>query len=478
MDREYYDYLFNYLNPFFIFYFSIINAVNALAILLAVFKTLTRHKEISLEDFSTILHSDSLPEISLIIPVYNEWGSVIQTVQNVQSLSYRYKEIIIVNDGSTDNSLQLMIDTFQLEPIPKFYEDVIPTKPVKQIYQSQLYRELTLVDKENGKKFDANNAGINACRNSFFILIDADTIIDDVEFETLIRPILTAPETIGVGASVRIKAGATLNFNKVTTVEVPDHYLSSMQCFEYIRAFTMKQGWDYLGGNPNISGAFSIYRKDVILKVGGFRTPASEDMEMVIRLRRILNDDKIPFKLFYLPNPVAWTDGPSTLKDLGKQRASWQKGLLETLWHHKEMIFNPKYGAFGMFVIPYWILSEGIEPFIELLGIIIIIASAIMGFLNVSFFYLWLIVVYGLTVIYTIASIFIEELSFKKYTSIKSLIKLILYSFIESFLYRQIHLYWKWLGIIDFFRCRKEIKKEGEIIRNLIEKSKNIEPLQ
>ena len=477
MDQESLYNIYNYINFFLLFYFALINIIYSLALFFGIINTFTRRKEESVEDYSTILSSDSLPAFSFIIPEYNESNKVINTIQNILNLSYRYKEIIVINDGSQDNSLQMMIDAFNLLKIPKLYSDTLPTKPIKQLYQSKSYPSFRLIDKENGKKFDAMNAGLNACSTSFFIVVDADTLIDDIGFETLIRPILSSPQTAGVGASVRILAGATLEFNRIPTAKVPNQYLSAMQCLEYIRSFAMRQGWNWLGGNTVISGAFSIYRKDLILKVGGYSPTVAEDMEMVLRVRHILNDAHTPYKLFYLPDPVAWTEGPCTLKELGKQRSAWHRGLIESLWYHKKMTLNPKYGVFGLFTFPFWIWGEAFEPVVEVFGIFLIIVSALFHFLNVQFFILWVLGIYGFTTLFTIATVLLEEFSYKKYSSIKSLIKLFLYCFIEGFMYRQLILYWRCRGGVDFFKRFKEVQNEAALVRDLIKKSQKMGPL-
>lgn len=462
---------FNWFDPFFLWYFSAINFVYALLLLLGSIYIYSRRKEISIEDFTRILNSNSLPEITMIIPFYNESEYLLKAIENILNLSYRYKQIIAVNDGSEDDSLEILKEKLELVEIPQFFKEPLPTQRIRAVYQSKSHRDIIILDKEHGTKFDANNAGINACTNPYFICIDADTIIDDIGFQALIRPILSSPDTVAVGAAVRINDGCKLVYNKITTERFPTRFLAMMQALEYIRSFQMRQGWNYLGGNFVVAGAFSVFPRNLIVNIGGYSPTVAEDMEIVVRLHRIMKKAKLPYKVIYLPDPVAWTSVPDTVKALAYQRGRWHRGLLETLWYHKAMCCNPQYGFFGFFNYPFWIWGEGLEPVIEALGFLVIIIGWILGFLNTQFFILLLGISLGFSILYTLTCVLIEELSFKKYTSLRTLIIFIIAALMENFGYRQMTLWWRLQGTAGFFMRFKEVRKETRLIDKYVKKS-------
>lgn len=462
---------FQWVDPLFLWYFGGINAIYLLILILGSYKVYSRYKEVKVEDFTTILQSNTLPEISFITPFYNEADLVESKIVNLLSITYRYKEIIIVNDGSSDTTMEVLKEKLQLVPIPKLYPDRLPTQQVKTVYRSQLHPEVIVIDKAHGKKFDTVNAGINAASNYFFIVSDADTWIDDEGFRALIRPLLTHPDTIAVGAAVHIKNGCDMTFNRISTKTFPRTYLAAMQALEYLRCFIMRDGWDVLDSNLVISGAFSIFPKELIISVGGFCPSVAEDMEIILRLKRIMKHRKMPHRIFYISDPVAWTEGPSTFKALGRQRANWHRGMSECLWYHKSMMFNPRYGFWGLFVYPFWLFSEVIEPLVEIIGFCMIFAGWWFGFLHFSACVMLLCITFVFTFIFTIVCLFIEELSFKKYASAKSLLKLLLYNFIENLGYRQLNLLWRVRGLIHFFKRFKEIREETSLIKGWVRKA-------
>ncbi len=460
--------------PFFLWYFAGINLFYTFLIILGSFKIYFRHKELEEENFISILQSNSLPTIAFLIPMYNESGTIVDNVKNIRRLSYRYKKILIVNDGSTDDSVNLLIKTFDMVAIPKFYEDVIPCKNLKAIYQSKSHPEMMLLDKEHGGKFDALNAGVNGVNASFFVVVDADTFVDDAGFEALIRPVLINPKTIAVGGSVRIKNGCILDYNRISTSKFPDNYLTSMQGIEYIRVFLTRLGWDYFNGNFIIAGAFSLFPRDLIAKVGGFCDSVGEDVEITIRLHRIMKEKKIKYKLFYIPDPVAWSVGPEKWGTLAKQRTRWHLAILETFYHHKKMLFNPRYGFLGLFVYPFWIFAEVLEPVIEVMGYCYILFCVWTQSLQIPFLIFYLTLSFGLVFLYTFYCLLIEDLSFRKYPSIRSLFLMFVSCLIENIGYHQLSLYWRFKGFYHFIKRLPEIRKESKRIKAKIAKAKNL----
>ncbi len=456
------------LDSFFLWYFGAINVVYMVLLILGSYKIFSRQRELNAEDFTPLLNSSSLPPICFIIPMYNEADHVVSTVTSILHLTYRYKQIIVVNDGSIDHSVGELKKAFDLVVIPKFYQESLPTQRVNVVYRSRLHPELVVIDKEHGRKSDALNAGINACEAQYFIGIDSDTLIDDIAFKAYIRPFLFSPETIAVGGTISISNDCYSPFNRISTEEFPKTFLTGIQSLEYLRAFFIRQGWDFGKNNFILSGAFCIFRKDVIVKAGGFYPSNGEDMEIIMRLHRIMKKKKLPYKIFYLPDPVAWTKAPSKLSDLGKQRTRWHRGLLECLFFHKSMCFNPTYGVTAFLTYPFWLLGEAMEPIMEVFGFAVILLSVFLGILNFSFFLLLVNITLVFTFIFSVTCLFIEELSFQRYPSSKTLCGLLYYSLLENFGYRQLYLWWRIRGFGRFFQTLLQTKKGSAHIKDRI----------
>lgn len=462
--REFYINLTYWLDPFFLIYFLIINLIYSILLFLGVISIIRRFKEIQIDSVTSVLKSNSFPEITFLVPAYNESEGIIGTVDNLLHLSYRYKQIIVVNDGSKDNTLDLLKEKYQLIQIPCYFKPLVPSKPIIGVYRSKIYSEILVIDKENGLKHDALNAALGACKNDYFITIDADTYIDDNYFELMIRPMFTDPLTIAIGASIRIRNGCTLNYNRVSARGFPKSYLAAMQAIEYSRAFIQRQGWDYIDSNYIISGAFTIFLTKPVIEAGGFKPTVADDLEIILRLNRMMRATKTPYKMTYLPDPVAWTEGPSTFDEIGRQRLNWHRGLLECLWFHKSVFLNPKYGRFGLIVYPYLMYAEAVEPVVEALGIIYIIAGLFFNAINTIGLIFLLFIIYFFTVCFTIICMLIEELTFNRFDEKRSIFLLIYYSLIENLGYRQLNLWWRLKGMWDFFKKFPIIRKHSKNI--------------
>lgn len=450
-------------------YFVAINIVYTLLLIFGAIEVYKRRRELKVEDFTYLLHSNALPEITFIIPMYNEQNAILNCLKSLINLSYRYKQIICVNDGSTDETMSILIKEFDLVTIPNFVKNTIPSEKILQIYRSKKNPEIIVIDKVHKGKYDAVNIGINACSDPYFIAIDADTFIDNQGFEAMIRPILANPNAVAVGATVRIKNGCTLEFNKVNTKLLTFKFLPIFQGIEYIRSFLQRQGWNLVGGHFVIAGACSIFPTEIIRNSGGFAFTVAEDMEIIVRLHHIMMKQNRDYKIFYLSDPVAWTEGPSSLKSLGRQRTNWHWGLLETLFFHKKMCLNPRYRFFGLLIYPFWIIAEALEPIAETVGYGIILWAWMNNTLNTPFFILLFAVSIGFSIVYSMVCLLIEELSFKKYSSLKTVFMLFLFSIVENIGYRQLNIYWRMRAFFKFFKNFKKTSLETQRIKKMME---------
>lgn len=467
MIREYYLILSPWLEAFFLTFFAGINVVYVTLLALGAIQFYQRRQETEKEDFTSILRSNSLPTISFLVPAYNESPHIVEMIDNLLNLTYRYKQIIVVNDGSTDDTFDLLSQKYDLMRIPDHFKVLLPSKPIKGVYRSKAFPELLIVDKVNGRKYDALNAALSICKTPYFITVDADTFVDNAGFEALVRPMLMDPDNVAIGADVGIRNNCTLNFNRISTENFPQNYVTAMQALEYTRAFHMRQGWNYLGGSFVLSGAFSILITETVIASGGYADTVADDLEIILRLNRMLHNADIPYKITYMPDPVAWTEAPNTIRELGPQRLGWQRGTLEAIWFHKSVFMNPRYGKFGLFVFPFLVVSEAVEPLVEIAGYVYIITGLSLRLIDPFQLFLVLAIITVFYLIYTLNCLFIEQMFFNKYPTKKSLFWLVLYSFFENFGYRQCNLYWRLKAQIDFFKKFSRIKKVSSYINSL-----------
>lgn len=405
--------------------------------------------------------------VSIIVPAYNEETGIINSVLSLLTLHYPEYEVIVVNDGSTDSTELTMIEHFQMRPIKKVIRQVIETKPFTQIWQSEIHPNLLLVTKENGGKADALNTGINISKYPYFCSIDGDSILDETSLLRVMKPIVDSNrKVIATGGSVRIANGSDVQMGQVNHVVLPSETILVMQIIEYMRAFFM--GRIALSQHNLvliISGAFSVFSKQEVIRVGGYSSnTVGEDMELVVRLHHETRKSKEKKEIVFTPDPVCWTEAPSDFSGLRTQRKRWHQGLTESLWRHKTMSFNPKYGTLGMVSFPYFILIELLGPVIELSGYLYMILSLFMGDAYIPFAVLLalLFVLYGS--IFSMASVLLESWNQNTFPRIQDLTRLLLLALTEAFWFRPLTLLWRVEGIIAALMGNRDwgtIKRQG-----------------
>jgi cellulose synthase/poly-beta-1,6-N-acetylglucosamine synthase-like glycosyltransferase len=338
-------------------------------------------------------------------------------------------------------------------------------QPIKNIYRSKTYTNLLIVDKENGRKADALNAGINCAKYNHFCSIDADSILEKDSLLRSMRPFIENPDKMmAVGGIVRIANGCEIKSGEVTKIRLPETALPMFQIIEYFRAFLAgRVAFDVLNSLLIISGAFGMFRKDIVLKCGGYaHNTVGEDMELVVKIHKHCLENKIHYKIAFTPDPVCWTEAPDSITILGRQRSRWQRGTMETIIKYKKMLFNPKYKIVGLFGFPFFLIFEMLAPIVELVGYIYFAVGLITGHISIQFALLIFGVAYCWGVILSILSVFIEELSFKKYPNLSDILKIVYYSFLENLGYRQLTLVWRLQGIVDYFG---NVQTWGEMTR-------------
>ncbi|SER44118.1 Glycosyltransferase, catalytic subunit of cellulose synthase and poly-beta-1,6-N-acetylglucosamine synthase [Gracilibacillus ureilyticus] len=447
----------NYILLFFasfIFLYMILVIVSYGTMLLYALRHLRKdyHLDQEKEDHDLVELQFARP-VSVIVPAYNEELGIIESIHSLLSLKYPQYEIIVVNDGSTDRTMEKLLNYFQMEKTEKVFKKQIDTKPVEGIYQSKIHPDLLLIDKVNGGKADALNIGINASRYPYICSLDADSILENSALIRVMKPLLTSNgKVIAAGGSVKVANGNDIQLGSLMSVSLSDKILVVMQVIEYFRAFLMgRLALSKMNLSLIISGAFSVFEKKHVISVGGYDTTAiGEDIELVIKLQKYVKDSGGKQEIQFVPTPVCWTEAPESLHSIRKQRRRWHQGLLESLWKYRQMTFNPRYGIIGIVSLPYFWIVECLGPIIEVIGYIFVLGSFFTGSIYVEFSLLLslLFILYGS--IFSFTSVIFEAWNTRTYPSIRDLFRLILLSFTEVFWYRPLTLIWRIEGIFHF----------------------------
>ena len=430
-----------------------------LILLVSSLLEMRRHLLLIADESRHLLLSSTLsPTISILAPAFNEEATIEASLKALLALQYPRLEVIVISDGSKDQTVQVLIERFDLVPVKTIYEQRIKTKPVRNLYRSSTYPALVVVDKENGGKADALNVGLSFAQSELVCAMDADTLIESDGLQRMVRPFLYETEVVATGGTIRVVNGSEVKLGRVIRTRGPTHALAGIQVVEYLRAFLFgRLGWNRLGGNIIISGAFGLFRRESVLSAGGYvHDTVGEDMELVLRLKRLSYERGGPGKIAFVPDPVAWTEVPESLKVLGRQRDRWHRGLADVLWRHKRMLFNPRYGVTGLFVFPYYAFVELLAPVFEAAGLITLVLGLIFRLIDWNFAALFYLTAYGLGTALTAFTLILEDLSFHRYETFRDRALLLWWALLENLGYRQMTVYWRLRGLWKFMRGKKD----------------------
>lgn len=406
-----------------------------------------------------VFTSPVTPPVSVLVPAYDEELTIVESVRSLLALRYPQHEVIVVNDGSTDATLERLRDAFDLVPVRKALRLLIPTAPIRGAYVSRRHRNLWVVDKENGGKADALNVAVNASRYPYFCAIDADAILEEDALLRVVRPIVDEPDVVvATGGIVRVANGCHVDHGRVLEVRLPHSRLATMQVLEYFRAFLIgRVGWSRVNALLIISGAFGLFRRSLVETVGGYATDTvGEDIELVLRLHRHLRERDEHYRIEFVPDPVCWTEAPETMAQLSRQRRRWHRGLGETLWRHRRLAGNRRYGALGTAAVPYFLLFEFLGPVVELLGLPAILLWWLFGDLSLVFLAGFFVVATMLGVVLSLAALALEEYSVRRHRQGREIARLIGFAFIENLGYRQMLAFWRFVAFFDLARGHRE----------------------
>jgi cellulose synthase/poly-beta-1,6-N-acetylglucosamine synthase-like glycosyltransferase len=392
------------------------------------------------------------PFVSIVAPAYNEALTIVDSMRALLALEYEAREIVVVNDGSTDDTLTLLKEAFELVEAPVAFEQPLRSAPLRGVYRSLTEPALVVIDKVNGGcKSDAANAGINAASGRLVLIIDADTMLEPDALTRAAMPFLEHPDTVGVGGYVAIANGCRIEHSRVTAVGMPRNWLARFQIVEYMRSFLLfRLACASQNGVALISGAFGLFLREAVIEVGGYDdTAIGEDMDLTLRLQAHYRERRRPIRIAHVPLPVCWTQAPEDRRSLGSQRCRWRRGLLQVLWRHRRMIGNPRYGVIGMFVLPYIAIFEGLGPLIEVTGYVITTVAFFLGVLNWQHYRVLLAasVLFGAAT--TLVSVFLSDVSTRKYMRLRDLGLIVACAILENAGYRQLNSWWGCVGTVQ-----------------------------
>jgi biofilm PGA synthesis N-glycosyltransferase PgaC len=425
---------------------------------LTIFSAITLRKYLrknSYVDYNSIVSSPLAPSLSVIAPAYNESRSIVDNIRTLLSLYYNNYEVVVINDGSSDDTLDKIIEAYELEKVNYYFDYRLPCERIRGVYKSlnRSFKRLTVIDKVNGGKADTLNAGLNVCRNDLVVSIDADSIMEPDALLKLVKPFMEAKEkrVIGAGGVIRIANSCEISGGHIKKINLPKQFLPRAQVMEYTRAFLMgRMAWSELDGLLLISGALGMFDREVVIQAGGYSTKTvGEDMELVVRIRRYMAEHGIDYDVVYIPDPLCWTEVPANWKILARQRSRWTRGTMETLYTHRKLFLNRKYGKLGLLGYPYWLLFEYLAPIIEFLGILWFFFLVITSKLNWPFFLLLTGFVYFFAVSLSIWAVLFEEITFHKYERRRDVLRLVGTAFLEPLFYHPMVMLMSIKGNID-----------------------------
>ncbi len=404
-----------------------------------------------------MLSSPLAPRISILVPAYDESVSITTTVTQLLSLTYPNLEVVVVNDGSSDDTLDLLVADFGLSPVLPVFRRMIDTRPVRQLYRAPDDPRLVVVDKHNGGKADALNAGVNVASGELVCAIDADTVVAPDALQQMVSPFLTDRRTVAVGGTIRLVNEATWQHRQVEALHAPRHLLVGAQAVEYARSFLVgRLAWNPIGGNLIISGAFGVFDKDALIEVGGYEiSSVGEDMELIVRLRRTAYERRQVARVEFTPDPVAYTEAPVSLRTLARQRNRWFRGLLDVLTRHRRMILNPRYGSAGMLAMPYFLLVEALAPVVEAVGLTLVVTGLAVGWLEPAAL-APVAIAYLASVTASYLVLILDDVVFATYRRSRDRVVLVGHALFEQLVFRPMTAFWRLWGLWLFLRGRTD----------------------
>ncbi|MEE9365052.1 MAG: glycosyltransferase [Cellulophaga sp.] len=444
MDSEFFNIILDYISAVFLVFTFVLFVLFGLMGYLSTRNSIHYKNKNSFGDLSKVMASPMAPSITIIAPAYNEGLTIVENIRSLLSLQYVNYEVMVVNDGSKDDTLQKMIEAYDLVKIEREIDPEWKSKPIRGIYKSKQrsFSKLTVIDKENGGKSDALNTGMHLSENQYVGCIDVDCLLLPDALLHVVKSFYqrTQKRVIAVGGVIRVANSCKISGGTLEEIRLPKNWLARFQLLEYTRSFLLgRMAWGRIDSLLIISGAFGFFDREIALAVGGYDTKTvGEDMEIVFRMRRYMNDRKEPYTIEYIPDPLCWTEVPESIKILINQRDRWARGNIETLTKHKDMFFNPKYGKLGMLSFPYWFFYEWLAPILEFFGLFSILLFSYLGILNWDFFIAITATIYTYSVMFSLYAILWDVYLYNQYKDTKSILILVFCALVEPLFFHPI----------------------------------------
>ncbi|MBY0545011.1 MAG: glycosyltransferase family 2 protein [Gammaproteobacteria bacterium] len=397
--------------------------------------------------------------MTIAIPAYNEEENIYNAIQSALNSSYPNLYIIVVNDASTDNTMKIIDDHFQLVEVPAIIEEKIPCSKIKAVYVSKTHSNLMIIDKEkntvaNGGAGagDSFNIAINACFTPYFMTLDADSLIDSEAINEFIYDIMTHPTTVIVGGGVYILNDCKVQQGRVTQPLLPLRLVPGIQAVEYIRSHLFgRTGWNPLGGTMCYSGTATMLDRKVVIDAKGFDAQNyGQDVDIIMRINAYMHKSKKPYKVMFNPVATIWTDAPRSFTEFGKQRDKWRRGMLRSTIRYWYMFLNPRYGIQGMIGYPAYIILEVLAPLIEFTSYFTLCISLYLGILNLKQTLLYVTLAWGFVTYISIANMFINLITFNRYKKFTDILRIFSLTVLETFGFRQFNVLVMFYGTIHY----------------------------
>jgi len=429
--------VFEQIQYFYLFYLVLTNVTTSIMIWVTL-KQMLWYYFYEVDTFLyTLYRTKVYTPISILAPAFNEQETIVSSVYSLLKLDFREYEIIMINDGSSDETLSRVVEHFNLHPVAIPDELVLEHARVRAVYRSHEYKNLIVIDKENGGKSDALNAAINLSTYPLICCVDADTILEKDAILHGLGKFIRDRRVIAVGGAIGITNGSVIKEHQLAEKKVPNSFIEGFQVLEYVRGFFAgRVGWQKYNGLILISGAFGIFKKEIVMKVNGYRHTVGEDFDLLIRMRKYCYDHAIDHQVNFVSQTLCWTQCPGDYDSLLKQRNRWHRGLLETLFYHRKMIFNPKYGIVGLLTLPYFLFIEALGPLITFMGVISIIVLYVFGLANPYTIVLFFMLEFVWGIMLNIFALYLDIFTKHAYKGYWAYFKLLLLSFFEPFIYK------------------------------------------
>ncbi len=465
--RQWFYHIMNMFNVLIVAYFFLANGIYTFLMILSLVSVWLHNRRLTYQGLDELRESVVTPPATIIMPAWNEQEIIVQSVSSILKTDYPNLEVVVVDDGSTDETLVRLVNAFRLVEMDLIYRPRLPTRPVRGFYMNPRIPNLLVISKDNGGKPDALNVGINTCRTPYFCTLDSDCLLERDALLRLMQPIIRSPQnTVASGGIVRILNGCEVKDGQVVKVGLPPGRVERFQVVEYLRSFLFgRTGWNLLGGTLIVSGAFAVFHRETVIDAGGFKhDTVTEDMDLIVQIHHWAIHKRRKIKMNFTSDPVCWTECPASLANLSKQRRRWQMGLFQTLWKYSEMLFNRKYGVIGMLSYPFQLYIEGFGAAVEFLGYFMVPMALMLGIVPPTLFVLFVVLGLAYGSFLSVGAVLLEELTYRRYPSFRDLSTLLGYAVIENIGYRQVVLYYRFQGLVRFltgFRSWEKVVHVG-----------------